>query len=118
MQNVLILGALAGLLACDASAPTSPASPSNRPEFATTSVWVPLDPAAFPNDCPPAEDVVFSGKAHLVTQTKGNKCRLLINWGGVKVTGAVTGYRYVISDIYFKREVSTETGGTAEWFER
>jgi hypothetical protein len=118
MNHVLILGALATLVACDSTGPTAISSPNDRPEFATTSVWVPLDPAPFRNDCPPAEDVVFSGKAHLVTQTQGNKVRIFINWGGVKGTGAVTGDRYVIADNYHERDVFTATGGTAESFER
>src|SRR5690349_20905737 len=118
MKHVLIIGALATLVDCDSTGPTPTSSPNDRPEFATTSVWVRLDPAPFPNDCPPAENVVFFGKAHLVSQIQGNKLRIFINWGGVKGIGAVTGDRYLIADNYHERDTFTTTGGTAEFFER
>jgi hypothetical protein len=117
MKHLLILAALAALTACDTTGPSSTASPTDRRDFAATSAWVPVA-GTFPNACSPSEEVVFSGKAHLLAQTQGDKASLFIHWGDVKGVGTVTGDTYVVADNYHERDVFTTTGGTAEWFER
>ena len=117
-RSVILASALFGLVACETtSAPTSPVTEKDQPEFAAVSFWEPIV-ATFPNECPPAEDVIFSGRAHFVVQESADGGRFFVNWAGVQGVGAVTGARYVIQDVFHERDVFTTTGGTAEWFEK
>lgn len=115
MRHTVVLTAAAlWLAACDTTpAPTSPVVPKGLlPELAATSIWMPLD-VIFPNECPPVEDVAFSGKAHFVFEESGGGSRLFINWAAVEGVGLVSGDRYVIRDNY-QEELIPSGDGTLE----
>jgi hypothetical protein len=118
MKHALILAvAMLSLAACDSSAPTSPSFGQGGPQLATTSQWVPLN-GTFPNDCPPAELVAFSGRAHLLIRQNADEFKFFANWGDVRGVGLATGGQYVVQDNYHDVETTTATGGIAESFER
>ncbi len=112
MKHAAMLGAaMVWLVACDAGAPTS-STRQELPELAATSLWMPLE-GTFPNECPPVEDVAFSGKAHFLIRGSSGQSRLSINWADVKGVGLVTGDRYVVQD-NFKSELILSGNGTEE----
>jgi hypothetical protein len=114
-HSAILTAALVSLLSCDTS--SDPASVVYlRDERQFLNQWVPLN-ATFFNECPPAEEVALSGKAHFQFRESGEQSRLQINWADVKGTGLVSGDRYIVQDVFRDEVITTTTGGTEELIE-
>jgi hypothetical protein len=117
MKHLVILGAtLLGLVSCETSSPTSPVSPRDGRDLATVSQWMPLNTIFF-NECPPVEDVAFSGRVHLLSRETAGQSRLFVNWADMKGVGLVTGNAYVLQDNFQDEIISSSTNDTEEVIE-
>lgn len=104
--GIVVFSSFAWLAACE---PGSFTAPTSHNTFTTVNQHTDFT-GTFTNECPPAEDVLFSGRLHILTGANANASRMFINWADVKGVGVTSGDRYAVQDNFKDEQVTSQAG--------